>query len=62
MQCACICKFGKKRVGRTKMSRSLVFLIVFLAAVIGAMFLLASLDVEQELKPVEKPVVAEESN
>lgn len=38
------------------MPRNLVFLIVFLVAVIGAMFLLASMDVEKDLKPVEKPV------
>mgnify|MGYP003634456746 CR=1 len=39
------------------MPRNLVFLIVFLAVIIGAMFLFASIDVEQDLKPVEKPVV-----
>ncbi len=44
------------------MPRNLVFLIVILVAVIGAMFLLASMDVEQDMKPVEKPVIAEESN
>lgn len=44
------------------MPRNLVFLIIFLAAVIGAMFLLASMDVEQDMKAVEKPVIAEESN
>lgn len=44
------------------MPRNLVFLIVFLAAVIGAMFLLASMDIEQDLKPVEKPVIGGELN
>ncbi|MEH6756026.1 MAG: hypothetical protein V7676_00780 [Parasphingorhabdus sp.] len=47
---------NKKDCG-IKMPRNLVFLIVFLVAIIGAMFLLASMDVEQELKPVEKPVI-----
>lgn len=42
------------------MPRNLVFLIVFLAAIIGAMFLLASIDVEQDVKPVEKPVIGGE--
>ncbi|MEP2103840.1 MAG: hypothetical protein ABJP02_17075 [Parasphingorhabdus sp.] len=44
------------------MPRNLVFLIVFLVIVIGAMFLLASMDVEQDMQPVEKPVIAEETN
>ncbi|MEP3226884.1 MAG: hypothetical protein ABJO01_12985 [Parasphingorhabdus sp.] len=41
------------------MPRKLVFLILFLVAIVGAMFLLASLDVEQNLQPVEKPVLGE---
>ncbi len=44
------------------MPRNLVFLIIFLVAIIGAMFLLASMDVEQDMKPVEKPVVGGELN
>jgi hypothetical protein len=42
------------------MPRSLVFLIVVLAALIGAVFLLSSMDVEQDLTPVEKPVIGGE--
>ncbi len=42
------------------MSRNLVLLIIFLVIVIAAMFFLASMDVEQEPKPVEKPVVGAE--
>lgn len=44
------------------MPRSLVFLIIFLVVIIGAMFFLASMDVEQDLVPVEKPVAVGESN
>ncbi|WP_268255412.1 hypothetical protein [Parasphingorhabdus litoris] len=44
------------------MSRNLVFLIVFLVVIIGGMFLLASMDVEQEMQPVEKPVIVKETN
>lgn len=39
------------------MPRKLVFLILFVAILIGATLILASLDVEQPLKPVEKPVI-----
>ncbi len=39
------------------MPRNLVFLIVFLVAIVGALFLLSSMDVEQDVKPVEKPVI-----
>lgn len=42
------------------MPRNLVFLIVFLVLVIAAMFFLASMDVESEPKPVEKPVIGGE--
>lgn len=44
------------------MPRNLVFLIVFLAAFVGAMFLLASMDVEQDVTTVEKPVIGGELN
>lgn len=44
------------------MPRNLVFLIIFLITIIGAMFLLASMDVEQDVKPVEKPVIGGELN
>lgn len=44
------------------MPKNLLFLIVFLVALIGALFLLASMDVEQDMKPIEKPVIAEEAN
>ncbi|MEW4468248.1 hypothetical protein AB1K62_10490 [Parasphingorhabdus sp. JC815] len=44
------------------MPRNLVFLIVFLVVIIGGMFFLASMDVEQDVKPVEKPVLVGESN
>lgn len=44
------------------MPRSLVFLLILLAVIIGAMFFLSSMDVEQDVKPVEKPVVVGEAN
>ncbi len=42
------------------MSRSLFLSIVFLVIVIAAMFFLASIDVEQDPTPVEKPVIGGE--
>ncbi|MEO9601279.1 hypothetical protein [Parasphingorhabdus sp.] len=39
------------------MPRQLVYLILFVAILIGAAFLLASMDVEQPLQPVEKSVI-----
>ena len=42
------------------MPRNLVFLIVLLVIVVAAMFFLASMDVESEPQPVEKPVIGGE--
>ncbi len=39
------------------MPRKLVYLILFVVIVIGAAVFLASMDVEQPLQPVEKPVI-----
>lgn len=39
------------------MPRQLVFIILFVAILIGATLFLASMDVEQALQPVEKPVI-----
>ena len=39
------------------MPRQLVFLILFVVILIGAAFFLASMDLEQPLQPVEKPVI-----
>lgn len=39
------------------MPRQLVYLILFVAILIGAAVLLASMDVEQPLQSVEKPVI-----
>lgn len=44
------------------MSRKLVFIIMFFALVIAAMFFLASMDVEVEEQPIEKPVIGNELN
>ena len=42
------------------MSRKLVFVIFLLLSLIGAAFFLASMDVEQPLQTVEKPVIGGE--
>jgi|TARA_R100001244_G_scaffold39766_2_gene35708 hypothetical protein len=42
------------------MPRQLVFLILFVAILIGGALLLASMDVEQPLQPVEKPVIGDD--
>ncbi|WP_417621923.1 hypothetical protein [Parasphingorhabdus sp.] len=39
------------------MPRQLVYLVLFVAILIGAAIFLASMDVEQPLQPVEKPVI-----
>ena len=39
------------------MPRQLVFLILIIVILIGAAFFLASMDLEQPLQPVEKPVI-----
>jgi hypothetical protein len=39
------------------MPRPLVYLILFFVILIGGSVYLASMDVEQPLKPVEKPVI-----
>lgn len=39
------------------MPRQLVFLILIVVILIGAAFFLASMDLEQPLQPVEKPVI-----
>ena len=39
------------------MPRQLVFLVLFVVILIGAAFFLASMDLEQPLQPVEKPVI-----
>ena len=41
------------------MPKSLLVLIIFLAVLVVGMFILASMDVEQEPKLVEKPVIGE---
>lgn len=53
--------FRNKQDSGIYMPRSLVFLLILLAVIIGAMFFLSSMDVEQDLKPVEKPVVVGET-
>jgi hypothetical protein len=42
------------------MPRKLVYLILFVAVLIGAAIYLASMDVEQPLQPVEKPVFGDD--
>ncbi|WP_417613528.1 hypothetical protein [Parasphingorhabdus sp.] len=42
------------------MPRQLVFIVLFVALLIGAAFFLASMDVEQRLKQVEKPVIGDD--
>ncbi|WP_417594063.1 hypothetical protein [Parasphingorhabdus sp.] len=42
------------------MPRKLVFLILFVAVLIGAAIYLASMDVEQPLHPMEKPVIGDD--
>lgn len=42
------------------MPRQLVYLILFVALLIGAAVLLSSMDVEQPLQPVEKPVIGDD--
>lgn len=42
------------------MPRKLVFLILFVVIVIGAVVMFASMDVEQPLQPVEKPVIGDD--
>lgn len=42
------------------MPRKLVYLILFVAVLIGAAVYLASMDVEQPLLPVEKPVIGDD--
>ena len=42
------------------MPRKLVYLILFAAVLIGAAIYLASMDVEQPLQPVEKPVIGDD--
>tara|TARA_R110002033_G_scaffold128655_7_gene169721 strand:- start:3034 stop:3168 length:135 start_codon:yes stop_codon:yes gene_type:complete len=42
------------------MPRKLVYLILFVAVLIGAAIYLASMDVEQPLQPVEKPVIGDD--
>lgn len=42
------------------MPRKLVYLILFVAVLIGAAVYLASMDVEQSLQPVEKPVIGDD--
>ncbi len=42
------------------MPRNLVFLVVFLAVIVAAMFFLASIDVETEPRLIEKPVIGSE--
>ncbi len=42
------------------MPRKLVYLILFVAILIGATIYLASMDVEQPLQPVEKPVIGDD--
>lgn len=47
--------YGRKELG-LEMPRSLVVILLLVILVGAGMFGLASMDVEQELKPVEKPV------
>lgn len=42
------------------MPRQLVYIILFVAILIGAAVFLASTDVEQPLQTVEKPVIGED--
>lgn len=42
------------------MPRKLVYLILFVVILIGAAVFLASMDVEQPLQPVEKPVIGDD--
>ncbi len=42
------------------MPRQLVFLILFVAILIGGALFLASMDVEQPLQSVEKPVIGDD--
>ncbi|WP_339827181.1 hypothetical protein [uncultured Parasphingorhabdus sp.] len=42
------------------MPRKLVYLILFVAVLIGTAVYLASMDVEQPLQPVEKPVIGDD--
>ena len=42
------------------MPRKLVYLILFVAILIGAAVYLASMAVEQPLQPVEKPVIGDD--
>ena len=44
----------------TLMPRQLVFLILFVAILIGGAIALASMDTEQPLQPVEKPVIGDD--
>ncbi|WP_339693159.1 hypothetical protein [uncultured Parasphingorhabdus sp.] len=42
------------------MPRKLVYLILFVAVLVGAAVYLASMDVEQPLQSVEKPVIGDD--
>jgi len=42
------------------MPRQLVFIILFVAFLIGSALFLASMDVEQPMQPVEKPVIGDD--
>lgn len=50
--------FGLKGRFFDIMPRSLVVLLIIVIMIIGAMFFFASRDVEQDLRVIEKPVVA----
>ncbi|MEO9468804.1 hypothetical protein [Parasphingorhabdus sp.] len=53
---------GFDRRETEKMPRSLVLIIVLVVLAGAAMFGLSTLDVEQDLQPVEKPVLSSEAN
>jgi len=53
---------GFDRRETEKMPRSLVLIIVLLVLAGAAMFGLSTLDVEQDLHPVEKSVLSSEAN
>ena len=44
------------------MPRSLFFLLVCLALIVAGMFMLAAIDVEQEERLIEKPVIGGDLN
>ncbi|SIO08401.1 hypothetical protein SAMN02745824_2888 [Parasphingorhabdus marina DSM 22363] len=48
--------YGRKELG-LEMPRSLVVILLFVILLGAGMYGLASMDVEQELAPVEKPVL-----